>query len=134
MQSDHKQVYKFTAQRTGRNEQMYKDLGNFVFTEVLSHMKKPTCLIIKLKGIGTWWLRKKRMEIILGEWDERAKVKTRDQFESDNAFNTYLEEHEMVKIFEDRLKEYEEYIEIRNRLRKERYENTVLLEPDQGED
>jgi len=123
-----------TSERTGKSEQMYKDLGSFVFKETAKALKKPTTLILKLKGLGSWHLRRRRMQIILGEWDERAKVKTREEFNSDVTFNLYLERHALVKIFEDRLKDYERYLSIKKEIREKRYETQTLLKPIDGSD
>lgn len=134
MQSDYKQVYKFTAKRTGKSEQMYKDLGNFVFSELASNMKRPTHLIIKLKGIGSWHLRKKRMEIVVTEFPQRNEEKTKEDFPFEVAYQIYLDKKEEFKIFLERLKDYDQYISLRNEIRKKRHENTTLLEPSEGED
>ena len=112
---------------------MYKDLGSFIFKETSRLLKNPTSLILKLKGIGSWHLRKKRMDIVVNEWTDRAKVKTREDFSSDVSYNIYLEKHNQYKMFQERLKEYEEYLSIKAEVRKKRYESQTLLERDTGE-
>ena len=134
MQSDHKQVYKLTSQRTGKSEQMYKDLGNFVFTDTMHSLKRPTHLILKLKGIGSWHLRKKRMEIIVAEQPHRLDEKVREDFYMEVEYIEYLNKKEQYLIFVERLKDYEKYISLRNELRNKRHETTSLLEPNKGED
>lgn len=129
MQSDHKQVYKLTSQRTGKSEQMYKDLGNFVFTEVYNLLRKPKSLILKLKGVGSWHLRKKRMEIIVQDCPDRGLVKTREDFESDGSWNEYLDKHIQYNIFKERLLDYDEYLTIKKQVREKRNETQVLLVP-----
>lgn len=118
-----------TAQKTGRNEQLLKDLGSFIFKETAALLKEPTSLILKLKGVGSWHLRKKRMEIVVNEWTDRAKVKTREDFSSDSAYKTYKEKHEQYLLFQERLKDYEKYLSIKKDIRAKRFESQVLLEP-----
>lgn len=130
MQSDHKQVYNLTAKRTGKNEQMYKDLGNFVFTELSSILKKPKSLIIKLKGIGSWHLRKKRLEIFTSNYSDWEI----DEFSSEDSIKFSIERKEQHELFLERLKEYEEYMTIKKELRIKRNEVQVLLKPDTGKD
>lgn len=130
MQSDHKQVYKLTAQRTGKSEQMYKDLGNFVFTELYTILRKPNSLIIRLKGVGTWYLRKKRMEIVVSKFTEPFV----DEFTSEQTLQEHKEKRERYELFLERLKDYEEYLTIKKEIRKIRHENQVLLQPNQRKD
>jgi len=123
-----------TSDRTGKAEQLYKDIGNFVFTELSTHLKKPKCLIVKLKGVGSWWLRRKRMQIVIEEYPYRLNEKTREDFSSDTEYQEYLNKKEQYLNFQERLKEYDEYIRIRDEVRKKRHENTPLLEPPERED
>lgn len=134
MQSSHHDIYKQVAEKTGKDEQVYKDIGSFIFKETSHQLKNPTCLILKLKGIGSWHLRKKRMEIVVNEWTDRSEVKTREDFSSDTAFQEYQEKHLRYINFQERLKDYERYLAIKQEIRKKRNETQVLLEPDQGED
>lgn len=134
MQTNHLDIYRMTAEKTGKNEQMYKDLGTFIFQETAKMLKEPSSLILKLKGIGSWHLRKKRMEIVVNEWTDRAKIKTREDFSSQVSYDIYLEKHLQYKNFQQRLKEYEEYIAIRDEVRKVRYKTQFLLTPQEDPD
>jgi hypothetical protein len=134
MQSDNKIIYKLTAERTGKPEKMYKDLGNFVFAETSKMMKRPTSLIIKLKGVGSWHLRKKRMEIIVKDYPERDKERVREDYSNAVDYQQYLYKKEIYNNFVERLKEYDEYLSIKKQVREKRYETQVLLEPGEGED
>lgn len=133
MQSDHKEIYKLTASRTGEPEQMYKDIGNFVFAELYAKLRKPQSLIIKLKGVGTWYLRKQRMELMVNMFPPDFD-KNPEEFESKYSLLKYENKVELYNIFRDRLEDYKKYIEIRDNTRKIRYENQPLLEPPTGED
>ena len=133
MQTNHLDIYKRTAEKTGKSEQVYKDIGMFIFKETAKMLKNPTSLILKLKGIGSWHLRKKRMEIVVNEWIERAAVKTREDFSSDESFLSYKEKHDQYVLFQEMLKEYDKYLAVKENIRKLRNESQILLEPDKGE-
>lgn len=133
MQTNHLDIYKQVAKETGKSEQMYKDLGSFVFRETSRMMKEPTSLILKLKGIGSWHLRKKRLEILVEEWGNK-RIKTREEFASDVFYNIYLDKYELYLALKDRLKDYERYLELKKEIRLKRNETQSLLEPNKRED
>lgn len=134
MQTDYKQVNKITAKRTGKSEQTYKDIQTFIFSEVHSLLRRPESLILKLRGVGTWYLRKKRMQSIVDKYPERLIEKTREEFSTDKEFNDYQFKRETYLNFITRLAEYEHYIKLRDQIRLKRYENQALLEPTKGQD
>lgn len=134
MQTNHLDIYKTLAKETGDSEQMYKDIGSFVFRETSQMLKEPTSLILKLKGVGSWHLRKKRLEIVVNEWTERGKIRMRNEFSSDLAYGIYLEKHLQYINFQERLKEYEKYLSLKKQIREKRYATQVLLQPNNGED
>lgn len=129
MQTNHNDIYNQLATDTGKSEQMFKDIGSFIFNETAKMLKEPTSLIIKLKGIGSWHLRKKRLDILVNEWTDRGKVRLREDFPSDLSYGIYLEKHLQYMNFKDRLKEYDKYLEIKKKIRGKRYETQVLLKP-----
>lgn len=96
-------------------------------------MRNPKSLILKLKGVGNWHLRKKRMDIVVTNYSDRGIVKTREDFESDGSYNEYLEKHKQYNLFKERLKEYERYLILKEETNKKRRETQVLLQPDKGE-
>jgi hypothetical protein len=133
MQSDWKQIYKLTAERTGNSEQQYKDIGNFVFQSLYANLRRPSHLIFKLKGVGTWYMRKKRMEVIVNLYPPDFDKKPED-FHHPLALLQHENKVEIYKIFKERLKDYEKYLGLRKEIRSKRNESQILLEPPQGED
>ena len=129
MQTDYKQIYQELAQKTGKSEQMYKDIGSFIFKETSRMMNNPSSLIIKLKGIGRWHLRKKRMEIVVNEWTDRSDPKSREEFDSDGAYQNYLDKHIRYVNFKERLLEYDRYLALKQEINAERRKTQVLLTP-----
>jgi hypothetical protein len=130
MQSNHHDIYRMVAEKTGKSEEMYKDIGSLVFKETAQMLHEPTSLIIKLKGIGNWHLRKKRMEIFVAEYTEPIH----DQYTSAQTLKEWEQKRERYAIFIERLKDYEKYLEIKKEVRKKRNETQVLLRPIEGED
>lgn len=133
MQTNHLDLYKLTSERTGKSEQMYKDLGSFIFKETAQMLKDPKSLILKLKGIGSWWLRKKRMEIVVTEWADRGRIRPPEDFASAISYLDYVAKHKQYLNFVERLREYDRYMEVKQEVRKQRNELQILLEPDKGE-
>lgn len=133
MQSDWKEIYKLTAARTGKSEQRYKEVGNFVFAKLYETLRRPKTLITKLKGIGTWYLRRKRMRIVVDVFPPDFDKKPED-FPTKLDLFAYENRVEIYRLFQERLEEYKKYIELRDEIRKKRYETQKLLEPLKGED
>ncbi len=97
MQSDPKELYRLTAERTGKSEQVYKDIGTAIFAAVYAELRKPTALITRLKGVGKWYLRRNRMQSV-----------------ADRIFSAEGEGTELQEIFRERLRDYEQYVKERN--------------------
>ena len=132
MQSDYKEIYKLTAKRTSKNEVLYKDIGNFVFTELYNMLRKPNSLIIKLKGIGFWFLRRKRLAGVIKLYPADYEKKQED-FSSEYGFLKNENKKEIHALFMERLKDYEEYAEEKRKIRTERNKTQVLLKPKSDE-
>lgn len=128
MQSDAKELYKITAQRTGKCEAVYKDVGNFIQQELYTVLREPRSIITKLKGVGSWYLRKRRLEQILRCFPPYYEQEGFSDFESERAFLTFVDKQKFYKNFKERLKEYEEYVLLKNQIRKEKHEFKQLLE------
>lgn len=125
MQSDWKQIYKLTAERTGKDEQRYKDIGNFVFHELYQNLRRPKSLIIKLRGVGQWYLRRKRMQILVDIFPPDYEKVAKHPLEAIKLEN----KREIFEIFKERLKEYDEFLQIKAEVRKKRNESQTLLQP-----
>ena len=122
MQTNNHELFKLTALRTGKDEQKYKDVGNYVFHALYKALRRPPSLIIKLKGVGKWYLRKKRLEYFLSQPKPDSSLTEKD-FGYPLSYIEHCNRLELFEIFTERMKEYNEYIELRNKIRKERYKN-----------
>lgn len=129
MQSDYKEITKLTSLKTGIDEQVYKDLCNFLFLKTSNEMKKPKNLIIRLRGIGSWFLRMKRLKIKLGLYEKNNEPDWSESIGIDGK-----EIPEIIRIFKDRLSDYGRYIEKRNEIKKIRNESRLHLQTINRED
>lgn len=134
MQTSYSDIYKELAEENKIDEQIYKDIGSFIFKETADMLKNPSSLILKLKGIGSWHLRKKRMEIVVNEWTDRSEIKQREEFTSQYAYEDYWEKHKRYINFQQRLLEYDEYIRIKKEIRQKRNEVQTVIRPPEGEE
>lgn len=132
MQTDYKELYRLASLQGKGTEQEYKDIGNFVFNALYSELRRPKTLIIKLKGVGSWFLRRKRMQTVIDVYPPNFDKKPED-FSSPLDLLKHENKIEIYNIFKERLKEYEEYIKERDEIRKIRYENQTLLGSDNKE-
>lgn len=122
MQSELKHIYNITANRTGINEQIYKDLGNFVLKEVHKHLEEPQTLIIKVKGIGYWYLSKKRMEDHLEWYPSYYEIDGYKEFTSEYSFLRFVDKQKTYKIFKARLVDYQEYLKVKAEIKSKKDE------------
>lgn len=129
MQSSTKEIYQKTAERTGESEQVYKDIGNLVFASLNAHFRKPPSLILKLRGVGSWHLRRKRMQIIVDIFPPNFE-KTAEDFDSQYGITKHEDRLQLYHLFKERLKDYDRYIQIRDAVRAIRYKTQELLIPD----
>lgn len=137
MQTDSKQIYKELAQETGKSEQIYKDIGNFIWAETYAMIRRPQSLITKLKGIGSWHLRRKRMTILVEDHPLMHSERTKEDFTNEKSYDDWLWRKELRTNFAARLKDYEDYVTLRNNireLRRKKNEDSVLLETTKRED
>lgn len=128
MQTDNKELYRLTADRTGKPEQLYKDIGNAVFTELARTFRSPKTLITKLKGVGTWYLRRSRMKIKL-QYYPIDFDRTEADFDTKDGFLKHENKVTIYRLFQQRLADYEEYVRIRDETRKKRHETQRLIQP-----
>lgn len=111
MQSDIKQIYKLAAERTFKSEQMYKDLGNFVQQEIANVLKRPNSLITKVKGLGYWYLRKKKMKDFIRMYPPYYDIEGFSDFESEAALKNFENKQELYLTFKARLLDYDRFLE-----------------------
>lgn len=128
MQSDIKNIYRLTAARTGRAEQMYKDLGNFVQQEIYNSLRKPKSLIIKVKGLGYWYLRKKKMQDFIRMYPPYYDIEGFNDFESEAALKKFENKQELYLILKARLEDYKKFLDKKSETKQKRNEFNQISE------
>lgn len=92
-------------------------------------MKKPKNLIIRLRGVGSWFLRMKRLKIKIALYEEFHSPDWGQSIGVDGE-----EIPEIMKIFRDRLKDYEKYVEKRKLIKGLRNEYKANIQSSNRED
>lgn len=128
MQSNWKDIYNKASEKYGHSEQTYKDIGNFVYASLYENLRRPKNLIVKLRGIGFWYLRKKRL-LIYNNILAPDLNKNPEDFSSDLEQYEYDNKVELYHLFAERLKDYEKYSEIKSKVREERYKTQTIIPP-----
>lgn len=108
MQSDPKEIYRLTSERTEKDENTYKEIGNFVFSSLYSHLRRPKSLRIRLLGVGIWYVRKARLQVMTTLFPPDFDKKPED-FTSELKLFEHENKIELYNIFMERLKDYEKY-------------------------
>jgi hypothetical protein len=110
MQFESKHVYQEVTRKKGEDLAYVEALGNFVQKALADELRGPRKLIISLKGIGRWFLRKKVME---DSYNRISKLNPHD-FIPENKENTQ-ERHELwqnyLKTLKERLDDYIPFLE-----------------------
>lgn len=127
MQIELKDIYKELSNGDEGLEQFYKDFGTFVFSKAAETMKNCDKLIVSLRGVGRWYLRKNRMEVVVNEWKDRSEFPDRDEYGADSTFLKHLDLHSRYVKFFDRLKEYEVFVSKKLEARQKRAEIDAIL-------
>lgn len=61
MQSELKHIYSKVSKEKNISEDLLKAIGSSVFRETLENIENPKNILLKLKGIGRWYLRNTQM-------------------------------------------------------------------------
>ena len=60
---------------------------------------------------------------------DRSTIKEKDAYQSDLGHEEYLEKCRLHALFLERLKDYDEYLDIKKEIKTKRHETQVLLQP-----
>lgn len=118
MQYTSKEIYKEVSLENNIDLDKVKLVGNAIFQDINKRMKSPTSIILRIKGLGYFFLRNIKMKKFL----ELEKKKLEFKNEA------------LIPILEDRLKDYERYIEKKQANKKYRIEHGEILKPIEEEE
>jgi len=128
MQTDWNELYRLTAERTGKSEDLYKEIGNAVFRSLAANVKRPKTLIIKLKGVGSWFLRKTRIEKTVELFPPNFDKKPNDD-DYKLKILSYENKVEIYNLFKERIEDYKNYVAQKKRIQEIRRQTQKLIEP-----
>lgn len=120
MQADIKTIAKKLSKEKKMDYDLLKAVGDTVFKYTGEVLKNPPNLIINLKGVGKWYLRKQQMERKIEYLEDYYKYSTGVLPEPLGKYweNKELKEklESLLPIYEKYLKEKKEMFELRRQL------------------
>ena len=114
MQADIKSICKKLSKEKGIDYDLLKAVGDTVFKYTGDVLKNPPNLIIYLKGIGRWYLRKQQMERKIEYLEDYYKYSTGILPE---PLGKYWENKELKEKLESLLPVYQTYLSEKQQLR-----------------
>lgn len=133
MQADWQELYRLTAARTGKDEALYKAVGNFVLQAAHNHLDNPPSLIIKLKGIGYWFLKRRRLLDVIAAYPVYYDVPGYDNFVSEEARQKFKKKLVRYNTFKARIADYERYLARKQELKQRKDEfKAIQGRPQEG--
>lgn len=128
MQADLNKICNKISKEKDIDLDLLKAISNSVFKELASVQKNPPNLILNLKGIGRWFLRKQQMERKIEYLEEYYKYSTG---EIPVPIGKYWENKELKESLERLLLIYDDYLlekkEIRDMRLREGYSKIVEI-------
>lgn len=127
MQWESNQVYKAAAEKNNADLEFYTALGNFVQKKLNEEIRAPRKLIIAVKGIGRWHLRKKPM---LSSYENMKDLNPEDYITPNRPHteDRIAKWHSELITLKERLDDYEPFLERKAdaKRRKEEWENSKV--------
>lgn len=123
-------IYEELAKERNQEYALIKNVGDTVFKSLLKNFKEPPTIILKVKGIGQFYLRHQRLindlesrrDFYYNEENEKAIEVKKENLED------FLERKRKYKNFVDRLTDYATYIERKKEIREIRNKTQPLIE------
>jgi hypothetical protein len=113
MQYTSKEIYQEVSIENDIAFEKVKLVGDVIFNELNSLMKAPPSLIIKIRNIGCFFLKKQKTKRFI-QLEERK--------------NEYTD-RDLLNILEERMKDYDRYSEKKQIIQKIRRENGEVIKP-----
>lgn len=125
MQADIKTIAKKLSKETEYSYDLLKAVGDTVFKYTGEVLKNPPNLIVNLRGIGKWYLRKQQMERKIEYLEDYYKYSSGVL---PDPLGKYWENKELKGNLESLLPVYEDYLFKKDQLRKLRKELGYIRE------
>lgn len=113
MQYNSKEIYKEVSEENNISLASVKVVGDTVFLNINKRMKSPSSIILRIKGLGFFFLRNLKMQKFL-EY-EKNKGESGDK--------------ELINILEARVEDYKRYLEKKKQIKQYRIEHGEIVKP-----
>ena len=110
MQADSNYIYNKVSKESNIDLEFLTAVGNFMQKEVANNLRKPEALILKVKGLGAWHLRKMRLENSFNNLSNVDPTRLKDD-DSRESLKEYLQ------LMKDRLDDYKLYLEEKSKMK-----------------
>jgi hypothetical protein len=113
MQADSPSIYKTVSEQTKEDLELVSTIGDFMQKEIANNLRHPKSLIIKVRGLGGWHLRRMRLKASY----DRLKDYDYSKLEKlDEEVKEVMRQH--VKNMGEMLKHYDLYLEEKAKAKK----------------
>lgn len=113
MQHTSNELYSDTSIENNIPLHKVKFVGDIIFNEINNSLKEPKAIILKIKNIGKFYMRKNKLD---SEIDYLLK-------NNEDNVHSYK-----INILLERQKEYEKYLEEKQKIKKIRHEHQIIME------
>lgn len=129
MQATSKELYANVVSNTGKDPALIKSIGDAVFYRLFTFFKYPESLICKLKGVGFWYMRKKKLNEYIHRWDSYYMMEPPPAYEDLKQMREYENNRRQFNILIERQKQYELYLKKKLEIRAIRYKTQPIQKP-----
>jgi nucleoid DNA-binding protein len=126
MQYTHVELYNDVSVKNDIPLHKVKFVGDIVFNAINKNLKEPDSIILKIKHIGKFFMRKNRLEREINSLKRRLT-------QADNEIERMSLIVKLARL-EKRNEEYTEYIVDKHKIKELRYGSQEALEPDNEEE
>jgi hypothetical protein len=111
MQADSNYIYNKVSKEHNIDIEFVTSVGNFMQKEVANNLRRPEALILKVKGLGAWHLRRVRLEKSFNNLSKVDPSTLKDD-DSRESLKEYLQ------LMKDRLDDYKVYLEEKSKMKR----------------
>lgn len=129
MQITSKEIYKKVSVDNNIPIELIKNIGDYVFNELYQFMQSPTALIVKVKSLGSWYLRKKKLEEFIFRHHTSFTKDEIPEFSREESLERYLKQKAQYEVLLDRWEEYQRYKEKKEEIKEIRNKTQPFIKP-----
>ncbi len=129
-------IYKSVSTKSNKDYDLVKSVGDAVFKSLLHNIKHPSSLILKVKGIGSFYMRHKKLRFHMesyrdfytnpeNEKQKNAIIQNEEEF--------LLKQKQYLNLF-NRVEDYKRYVAKKKMIKEIRNKTQPLIEIKKDED